>query len=85
MGLIRLLRWSGLVMTGFLVLTACTATVRDTRYLNAVQGPPLNVPPGMDTPNYNAQMQVHADVGGYSGEIDKSFTPIRPPNLDDAE
>ena len=85
MGLLRLLRWSVLLMVGLLVLSACTATVRDTRYLSAVQGPPLKVPAGMDTPNYNAQMQVQAPVGSYSGEVDNSFAPIRPPQLDDAE
>ena len=85
MGLIRLSRLSGYLLVCFLVLSACTSTVRDTRYLSAVQGPPVNVPAGMDTPNYNAQMQVNAAVGSYSGEVDNSFAPIRPPQLEDAQ
>lgn len=85
MGLIRYIRLSVLLFAGLLVLAACATTERDVRYTRAVQGPPLNIPAGMDTPNYNAQMQVHAAVGGYSGEVDNSFAPIRPPQLEDAQ
>ena len=68
-----------------LVLTACTSTVRDTRYISAEQGPPLQVPAGMDTPNYNPEMKVPAVVGLDRNKIDTSFAPIRPPHLEDTE
>jgi|GEM_PF-4928404 len=85
MRLKRLLQLPGLLLVCFLVLTACTSAVRDTRYTSAVQGPPLKIPAGMDTPTYNPQMQVPAAEGEYRGKIDTSFAPIRPPQLDDTE
>lgn len=68
-----------------MTLTACASTERDTRYIHSIQGPPLQIPAGMDTPNYNPQMKMPNIAGQESKKIDSSFTIERPPQLEDTE
>jgi len=69
-----------------LLLSACAATERDTRYLQSEQRPPLQVPAGMDTPNYNPQMQVPGNPAPLDpARVDSSFDSERPPQLDESQ
>ena len=69
-----------------LVLVACATKAPDTRYLTSEQRPPLVIPAGMDTPDYNPQMQVPAAQGNAevnSGATDSSPEALElPPRLD---
>ena len=70
-----------------IALSGCASYQPDTRYLESEQRPPLQIPAGMDTPDYNEQMLIptvkpapagdEADISGDSTALE------RPPHLDD--
>jgi uncharacterized lipoprotein len=70
-----------------LALSGCASYQPDTRYLESEQRPPLQIPAGMDTPDYNEQMLIPS-VGpatASDGAVDASDSTAleRPPHLDD--
>jgi uncharacterized lipoprotein len=75
----------GLLLVG--ALSGCATYQPDTGYLESEQRPPLRIPAGMDTPDYNEQMLIPAvepasPAAGDAG-IGDSTALERPPLLDD--
>jgi len=77
----------GLFLVGTM-LSACASYQPDTRYLESEQRPVLQIPPDMNTPNYNEQMLLPAvkPATAVDGDVDTSDSTAleRPPQLDDA-
>jgi uncharacterized lipoprotein len=75
------------LLLAVVALSGCASYQPDTGYLESEQRPPLRIPTGMDTPDYNEQMlipavQPAAPGTGDSG-IGDSTALERPPLLDD--
>lgn len=68
-------------------LSGCASYQPDTGYLESEQRPPLTIPAGMDTPDYNEQMLIPAvkpaSPGSGDPGIGDSTALERPPLLDD--
>lgn len=72
------------VVTLLVGLAACAASEPDTRYLLSKQRPPLQIPAGMDSPHYNAQMMI-PDVKAPATGAQAGVELERPPQLEDVE
>jgi uncharacterized lipoprotein len=72
-----------LLLLSALALAACAGSERDTRYMHSEQRPMLQVPAGMDTPNYNPQMKVPDPVLQPAAAVAPGIDIERPPQLDD--
>ena len=68
-----------------LVLTACASGERDIRYMSSEQRPALQIPAGLDTPNYNPRMAVPAVPGKGVQPSDSGVDIELPPKLEDTE
>lgn len=66
-------------------LSACASKAIDTRYLHSEQRQPLQIPAGMDTPDYNPRMQVPAAEGNAVGADIAPQELELPPKLDTNE
>ena len=80
----RLLIGMAMIVFG---VSGCASYKPDTRYLESEQRPPLQIPAGMDTPDYNEQMLIPTvkPVTTSDGAVDigDSTALERPPHLDD--
>lgn len=71
-------------------MTGCASYQPDTRYLESEQRPPLQIPAGMDTPDYNEQMlipTVRPATATDDGAVDSGDSTAleRPPHLNDVQ
>lgn len=75
----------GMLMVA-VTLGGCASYRPDTRYLESEQRPPLRIPAGMDTPDYNEEMLIPSVKPTISNDaaIDSSDSTAleRPPHLD---
>lgn len=77
----RVLKCVAALALSVLLLTGCSSSGRDTRYLQSEQRPPLIIPPGLATPPYNKQMRVPS----VAAAVDVSVDLERPPTLIDTQ
>ncbi len=74
-------RWTAPVAlaVGCLVMLAACASKPDTRYRDSVDGPPLTIPAGLDTPVASRAMEIPAARAGMTDGIDDDIE--KPPSL----
>ena len=75
------------ILLAAIAMASCASYRPDTRYLESEQRPPLQIPAGMDTPDYNEQMLIPtvrpATASDGAGDGSDSTALERPPHLDD--
>lgn len=72
--------WAPLACALLVAALAGCASKPDTRYLGSVDGQPLTIPAGLDTPAYSRAMEIPAARGSVE-RPDEALDIEKPPSL----